>query len=204
MTSSNQRTIHVAFIGETGAGKSSIVNLLTGKEIAQVNNDREPCTIKAAAEYKVVKADTIYHIWDTRGLNLGKEPGKVSFARMGQKLGFIHNAESELKKLLHDQTPDLVLLCIDARKISISDHWSMYGDIFASLRKRMKVAVVVTRLEDLQGSAWKERYEAMARGVFWEFPGASMIEGVPKFEELDDQDLKDCRDRILTLISKSC
>jgi len=202
---SGHRTIHVALIGVTGVGKSSIVNVLTGKAIAQVDNGVKPCTTKAKG-YEVVKADTTYCIWDTRGLNEGKELEKGSLASswMGQLLGF--DAESKLKKLLHDKNPDLALLCVDAKKTGNSDHWSIYDNIFANLPERMKVAVVVTRLRggDLQDSTWKERCEANARGVFKEFPGASMIEGVPEFNKLDDQEVKDSRDRILTLISESC
>jgi predicted GTPase len=182
------------------------VNVLKGNEIAEVNNDVRPCTTRTM-QYEVVEGGTRYCIWDTRGLNEGSEkvalPIRVlKFARI------LPDSERELKSFLRGKNPrvSLVLLCIDAKKIRVNVHWKIYNKIYADFcEKGLKVAVVVTQMgeRDFRGLDWKRTCELTATGVVDEFPDAKLMEAVPSFEELDDPSVKDCRDRILRLISNA-
>ncbi|KAH0833073.1 P-loop containing nucleoside triphosphate hydrolase protein [Lanmaoa asiatica] len=204
---SNQRTLHVALVGMTGVGKSTLVNVLKGEEKAEVNNNVRPCTTRTI-QYEVVEGGTRYYIWDTRGLNEASEQAAVP-TRFLRFVGIVPNAERELKKLLRGEDPrvNLVLLCIDAKKIRVKDHWKNYNKIYADLcERKLKVAVVVTQMgeRDFRGTEWKRTCEVTAKGVVEEFPDARLMEAVPKFEELDDPRLKECKSRILGLISNVC
>ena len=201
-------TVHVALVGNTGVGKSTLVNVLKGRKIAEVNNNVRPCTTRTM-QHEVVAGDTRYCIWDTRGLNEGSE--KAALHTRALKLArIIPDAERELKKFLRGNNPgvNLVLLCIDARKIRVNVHWKIYNKIYADFcEKGLKVAVVVTQMgeRDFKSSEWKRTCELTAAGVVDEFPDVKLMEAVPMFdsEELDDPSVKDCRGRILRLISNA-
>ncbi|KAF8843721.1 hypothetical protein BDN67DRAFT_113856 [Paxillus ammoniavirescens] len=136
-------TINVAVVGITGAGKSTLVNVLKGSHDAEANNDVEPCTIKTTP-YEVVEAEATYRIWDTRGLH---EPSQEAATTPLQRfLNFFRispDADHQLKKFLRGTDPkiNLVLLCIDGSKIAVKTHWKVYTKVHV---KRIKVAVVVT------------------------------------------------------------
>lgn len=206
---SNQRTVHVALVGTTGVGKSTLVNVLKGEEIAEVNNDVRPCT-SHAMQYEVVEGGTKYCIWDTRGLN---EASEAILTRALKFCRLIPDADRELKKLLRGDDPrfNLVLLCVDAKKIRVHVHWKIYNLIYADFcERKLKVAVVATQmgerlgLGDFRGPGWKRTCKETARGVAEEFPDERLMEAVPNFDELDDPNVKECKSRILALISNAC
>lgn len=181
--------------------------MLKGEEIAEVNNNVIPCTTRTTP-YEVVEGDTTYCIWDTRGLNEGSEKAALH-TRMLRLARILPDADRELKKFLRGKNPrvNLVLLCIDAKKIRVSLHWKIYNKIYVDFcEKGLKVAVVVTQMgeNDFGGSEWKRTCERMATGIVEEFPDAKLVEAVPTFEEFEDPSVKDCRGRILRLISSAC
>lgn len=182
------------------------MNVLKGEEIAEVNNNVRPCTARTT-EYYVVDGGARYCIWDTRGLNEGSEKAALPM-RLLRRAGILPDADYELKKFLRGRSPrmNLVLLCIDAKKIRVKVHWKIYNKIYVDFcQKGLRVAVVVMQMgeRDLRG-LWKTTCKDMAAGVVEDFPDARFMEAVPKFEELSDRSVKDCRGRILRLISNAC
>lgn len=199
-------TRHIALVGITGVGKSTLVNVLQGNEVAEVNNNVRPCTTRAM-KYELVEGGTRYCIWDTRGLSEASEPEAIQ-KRMLKFCRIIPDAERELKNLLLGGNPrfNLVLLCVDAKKIRVPVHWKLYNLIYAEFcKRRLKVAVVVTQLgePDPRGSEWKRICENAAKGVVEQFPDRTLMEAVPKFEELDEPEVTECKKRILTLITNA-
>ncbi|KIK91380.1 hypothetical protein PAXRUDRAFT_830900 [Paxillus rubicundulus Ve08.2h10] len=190
-------SINVALVGMTGVGKSTLVNILKGSEVAEVNNDSKPCTLGATC-YEVVESGTTYHIWDTRGLN------EASWRRFNWFPWVSLDANAQLKNLLsggQKGSPeiDLVLLCVGGEKIGIQAHWEAYTKIPTSI----KVAVVVTRMGDIGSSQWRQTCKDTAKLKGIELD-TNVMEGVPKFRDLQEQKARDCRDKILALISRCC
>lgn len=205
MKPSIQRTINVALVGVTGVGKSTLVNVLKGEKKAEESNNVRPCTTRSTP-YEVVEGDTRYCVWDTRGLNEASEQTGIS-TRLRRFI--IPDAEDKVKKLLHGSNPkvNLVLLCIDAKKIRAKDNWKIYDKIYSDFcKKRLKVAVVVMQIgeRDFGGSEWKRVCAVTATQVVEEFPDAGLMEAVPIFENLSDPIVNECKSRILGLISNAC
>ena len=117
--------MHVALVGMTGVGKSTLVNVLKGEEVAKADNNVKPCTTQAM-KYELVERGIEYRIWDTRGLN---EASEGALVRLGKFCRILPDADRELKKLLRGNDPrfNLVLLCIDAKKIRVNVHWKVYN-----------------------------------------------------------------------------
>ncbi|KAH7888530.1 hypothetical protein F5I97DRAFT_1853337 [Phlebopus sp. FC_14] len=61
---------NVIIFGETGAGKSSVINLLAGKEVAKVANTARGCTFQYTS-YPIDICGSEYSVYDTSGLNEG-------------------------------------------------------------------------------------------------------------------------------------
>lgn len=199
--------MNVAIVGNTGVGKSTLVNVLKGERIAAVDNNVRPCTTRTMS-YDVVEGGTRYRIWDTRGLNEGSEKS-APITGLLRLLGVLPDAEREVRKFLRGRNPSVnfVLLCIDARKIKVEVHWKIYNKIYVDFCERgVKVAVVVMQLgeRDIRSSEWKRTCQVTSGGIVDNFPDARWMEAVPRFDELSDPSVKDCRGRILRLISDAC
>ncbi|KIJ18959.1 hypothetical protein PAXINDRAFT_166876 [Paxillus involutus ATCC 200175] len=185
-------SINVALVGMTGVGKSTLINILKGSEVAEANNDVKPCTLKATC-YEVGDSETgTYHIWDTRGLNeaSSKRPGLLSWV--------FNDANAQLKNVLSDKNINVVLLCIEWEKIGIAAH----REVHTKIPTDIKVAVVVTRMgKELEDIEWKETCKGTAGPKQVVFD-TNLMEGVPTFKNLQEQKMKVCRGKILALISR--
>src|SRR6266567_3973310 len=71
-----QNTTHnIILFGEAGSGKSSLVNMIVGDDVAKVSGFAEGCTFKNDA-YEATIRDRRFVIYDTAGLNEGDQ-GRV-------------------------------------------------------------------------------------------------------------------------------
>jgi len=66
---------NIIVFGEGGCGKSSIVNMIVGKDVAKASSSLEGCTFENDA-YNAIIEDKRYVLYDTAGLNEGKK-GRV-------------------------------------------------------------------------------------------------------------------------------
>ena len=199
----NGPTKHVALVGVTGVGKSTIVNVLTGSNRANVTNDVTPCTVRPD-RYDIEEEGINYTLWDTRGLNEATEQEATGpIARFLRLLRVVPDADHDLRKFLRGKNPKihLIVFCIEAKKIRVDAQWKNYDKIYAKFcKRRIKVAVVVTRLDwNIRNTDWKATCEGMAREVVGESLDARLVEAVPTFERLEDT--RDCRSKILRLVS---
>ncbi|KIK77427.1 hypothetical protein PAXRUDRAFT_102218, partial [Paxillus rubicundulus Ve08.2h10] len=137
---------HVVIFGETGVGKSSLVNLVAGKVVSATSSGAVGCTL----EYKQHVLDLgdpsqRFAIWDTAGLDEGTH-GTVP----------AETAETYLKQLLRDLGRtggiDLLVYCVRGTRVRSALLWNY--DLFYSAicRKKVPIAIVVTGLENQAGS----------------------------------------------------
>ena len=90
----NPRPLRVVFVGRTGAGKSSVINALAGKYLAEVS-DPAPGQQKAE-KYNIYDGDRVlFEVVDTRGIADAKA-----------------DAEAELENSMNGFQPDIMMLAI--------------------------------------------------------------------------------------------
>ncbi|KAG8216709.1 P-loop containing nucleoside triphosphate hydrolase protein [Butyriboletus roseoflavus] len=104
-TPASTRPKTVVIFGETGVGKSSVINLMAGAEVAATSANLEGCTMHATEYSFSLPGERSFRVYDTVGLN-EPEMGVNTF------FGAIEKAHQLITSLHHAGGIDLLLFCI--------------------------------------------------------------------------------------------
>ena len=146
---------NVIIFGETGAGKSSLVNLIAGKDLAEMSSRAIGCTFQSA-QFTVNIGDKKFDLHDTAGLDEGQS-GTVTK----------HDAIVQCYKLLRKlhNGVSLLIFCMRAPRIKEScvQNWKLFRDIIC--QKEIPVILAVTGLENLESMDdwWTENKDHFRR-----------------------------------------
>ena len=146
---------NVLIVGETGVGKSSVVNLIAGEPLATVHSGAGACTMEATS-YDIILPDDqglSHHIrlFDTVGLN---EPQ----FRKTDYLTAIEKANTLICQLQRTGGIRLLLFCIRGGRITavMQNNYRLFCDILC--QNKVPVAFVITGLEnEVSMEGWWER-----------------------------------------------
>ena len=143
---------NIVIFGESGSGKSSLVNLITGSPDAKVSPDAEGCTTQFK-KYTFSGQDAAqYYLWDTPGLN---EPR----SKMKDQTPAIAECYSLVRYLADHGGANLLVYCISGVKdvqvpsvppSTLQSHYRLFHEIFSP---GVPLIIVVTHLDS------KERRE---------------------------------------------
>ncbi len=131
-------------IGRSGHGKSSVINLLANKHVAEVG-DVKPTT-KETISYEIIFKDT-YSTWtvfDTRGIFESTHPdGTLS-----------HDTVDLLKNDLVKHNPDVIMHVISAPEVrNLSKDMEVFREISLNIKKELNTSipttVVLTKVDTL-------------------------------------------------------
>ncbi|KAF9230626.1 P-loop containing nucleoside triphosphate hydrolase protein, partial [Melanogaster broomeanus] len=141
---------NVIVFGETGVGKSSVVNLIAGKEVAKVSSSVDGCTM-SSTPYPVVLSDRKICIFDTVGL---EEP------QMGVNgyLAAIEKAYRLIQSLGKAGGVHLLLFCMRGGRITATaqSNYRLFCEFLCN--KQVPIALVFTGLEkEERMEDWWER-----------------------------------------------
>ena len=130
---------NVIVFGETGVGKSSLINMIAGVPCAAVSSAAVGCTFESFP-YDVELSSRKFRLWDTVGLNEG-EQGTISADRAIESL-------QELVSNLQYEGVSLLVYCI--RGSRLRDIVKINYDLFYKMicASKVPVVVVVTGLEN--------------------------------------------------------
>ncbi|KAF9219346.1 hypothetical protein BS17DRAFT_427950 [Gyrodon lividus] len=135
---------NVVLFGESGVGKSSIINTIVGRAVAETHNLVQGCTRQCAPHTVALDSRTEIKLWDTVGLDEGTD-GSIP----------LFQARQMLKEFLQRQHStsggiDLLLCCVRAGRMKTAD-FERYKFVYEEVcRKTIPVAIVVTGLENYQ------------------------------------------------------
>ncbi|KAF8441760.1 P-loop containing nucleoside triphosphate hydrolase protein [Boletus edulis BED1] len=133
------KDLHVLLFGETGVGKSSLINLLAGWQIASVSPDSAPCTLDSS-EYQFQLGSTTIRLWDTVGL---EEPERGPHGYVGA----IEKAVQLIRRLSATGGISLFLFCIRGNRITATtqSNYRLFYEVLG--KKEVPIALAVTHLE---------------------------------------------------------
>ncbi|KAG6333246.1 hypothetical protein ID866_5841 [Astraeus odoratus] len=132
--------LNLILFGETGVGKSSIINLISGKRIADVSGGAEGCTM-SSTEHEIKFGAYRFRIWDTIGLD---EPatGVNGFFTAIQKAYELINKVSEAGGI------NLLLFCVRGGRITmtVQSNYRLFYEVLCE--RNVPVGLVITHLEN--------------------------------------------------------
>src|SRR5258707_14141267 len=133
---------NIIIFGESGCGKSSIVNMIAGRETAKVSNSAIGCTFKHECHEASI-GDIHFNIYDTAGLNEG-EQGRVPHWQA------VHQLYTLIRTL---DGVSLLIYCMRGRiKENARANWILFSEVLCA--KKVPIIAVETGLEnvdDLEG-----------------------------------------------------
>ncbi|KAF8553104.1 hypothetical protein OG21DRAFT_1497956 [Imleria badia] len=187
---------NVIVFGETGVGKSSIINLIAGQKLAHTSNDALGCTFRHE-RHRIMLDKMPCALWDTTGLDEGTE-GTVP-ARQAE-----NNLRDLMQGLQCSGGIHLVIYCI--RGFRLTKSLKRNYDLFyvTVCRKKVPVALVVTGLEYEQGDmeTWWTRNEAELRQNGMRFDAHACVTTVDLNDHLMQQRRSDSRTLLRELVIK--
>ena len=132
-------TPNVIIFGETGVGKSSLINMIAPTASAAVSNAAIGCTFESVP-YDAELSDRKYRLWDTAGLNEG-EQGNVSADRAIESL-------EELVQSLKDGGVSLLVYCIRGSRLRdiVKINYELFHKTICG--GKVPIVVVITGLEN--------------------------------------------------------
>jgi GTPase SAR1 family protein len=143
---------NIVLFGQSGVGKSSIVNLIAGEERAKTSPGTERCTMRWE-EHCIDFDGCTYKVFDTVGL---EEP------QLGTKeyLETIANAYDLIKTLKQAGGIHLLLFCVRAGRFTstVRRNYQLFYEWFCE--KKVPIVLVLTGLEREQNMEdWWTKYE---------------------------------------------
>ncbi|KAG2141686.1 P-loop containing nucleoside triphosphate hydrolase protein [Suillus bovinus] len=166
---------NIVLFGETGSGKSSIINIIAQKQVAKTSNDAHGCT-STAQRYPVEISGQQFILVDTAGLYFGNAD-TVPVAK----------AEKQLKSLLRELMSSrpggisLLVYCMHST-ISPGALVKAYNKFYSEIcQKKVPIVIVVTGLEkEAHMDSWwdtnRDKFEGLCLAdhacvtALWEHP----------------------------------
>jgi predicted GTPase len=149
---------NVVIFGETGAGKSSLVNLMAGKNVADTCCGIETCTTHWK-EYSLDFGGETFKVFDTVGLD---EP------QLGipQYFDAVKNAYDLIQKLEREGGIDLLLFCMPAGRLKVMHQRNYQLFRHFVCYKKVPIVLAITNLErerENMESWWTRNQEAFRK-----------------------------------------
>ncbi|KAF9219587.1 hypothetical protein BS17DRAFT_384243 [Gyrodon lividus] len=138
--------VNVILFGETGVGKSAVVNLLCGCSVARISTDVDGCTLASSA-FALSLHSKFVCVYDTVGL--GQPTGGLPAVEEAYKL---------VRSLSKAGGIHLLVFCLRAGRITASEKRNY--DLFVNIlcRRKVPVVLVFTGLErEIRMEDWWER-----------------------------------------------
>ncbi|KAF8121739.1 hypothetical protein EV363DRAFT_1362128 [Boletus edulis] len=163
------RSINILLAGQTGVGRSTLINMITGA----ANGSTQGCQAPLQVDGETLECS----LWDTRGLDEAVDHPNVMdtaatwLRQQGFGLFSKRQPERDLRDIcrkrvssLDDEEqslsgPIVVLMwCIHASKIDVPIHWQHFRKVYIEYcNRRVKPVIVITQMTPGFATEWEER-----------------------------------------------
>ncbi|KAG5638125.1 hypothetical protein H0H81_001728 [Sphagnurus paluster] len=128
---------NVILFGESGSGKSSIVNMLAQRPCAQTSSSVKGCTF-IANSYPIEILGTTFNIYDTAGLDEGDQGNVPKKEAIVQLLRLLKSLDTGVS---------LLVFCMRGPRIKESAHrnWRLFHEVIC--RRKVPIVLAVTGIE---------------------------------------------------------
>lgn len=180
--------LNVILFGQTGSGKSSLVNLMAGQPVAKVSSGAEGCTL-SFERYPFMVNGRDVQIWDTVGLD---EPD-MEFESIEQAYRLIRDWET------HGGV-DLLVFCVRAPRITATSQANYRLFYEALCKSQVPIALAMTHLEQEEDMEdWWTRNADRLEQLGLKFAAHVCVTGLPTHDKYQES-----RRRVWDLLQAHC
>jgi GTP-binding protein EngB required for normal cell division len=197
------RARNVVIFGESGSGKSSVINALAQNQVAATSSSAAGCTFRYQ-KHEVELSGERFVLFDTVGLDEGTA-GTVPAAEAEA------NLKSLLRELMSPGSNGIGLLVYCVRSVRVSRALLRNYNLFYSAicRKKVPIVVIVTGLENQEPdmeSWWNANGREFKRcGMHFEDHACvTTLRKHPGIPDVFTQRITDSRENLRTLILNNC
>ncbi|KAG1802526.1 P-loop containing nucleoside triphosphate hydrolase protein [Suillus subaureus] len=186
---------NIVLFGASGVGKSSIVNLVAGEEVAKASLSLDPCTLHWK-DYTIDFDGVSYKVFDTVGL----EDPQLG---MNEYLDSAVNAYTLVKELDRQGGIDLLLYCIRAgrKTAALQSNYRLFHEFLCE--KKVPIVLVITNLErEERMEDWWEREHANFDKYEIKVAGHACITAINGLDSKHKQLYKESRLKICELVKR--
>ncbi|KAG2140960.1 P-loop containing nucleoside triphosphate hydrolase protein [Suillus bovinus] len=190
-----RKTKNIVLFGEAGAGKSSVVNLMAGKEVAKTSLSMQRCTLHWQ-DYVIDFDGESYKVFDTLGI-------EESGLEMKEYLAAVANAYRFIKALDAEGGVDLLLFCIRAGRFTaaLQSNYRFFHEFLCD--KKVPIVLAITNLErEERMEDWWEREHSIFTEYQIHVADHACITAV-KLEGVRQQLYAESRDAIRRLVKEN-
>ena len=134
---------NVIIFGETGVGKSSVINLMAGSDVAETSSNLEGCTLQAT-EYSFTLSNPkmLLRVFDTVGL----EESEIDVEPF---IGALEKVQKLITSLRNAGGVDLILFCVKGGRFTaaMERDYHLVSEVLCN--NRVPLALVITNLESV-------------------------------------------------------
>ena len=169
--------IDVIFVGMTGVGKSSLINMIMGvsdgsKAAAKVSHEPHPCTTQTTSHAYLLETGIRCQLWDTRGFDETVDT-RASMTKILDKIRQLASQRArESKDALRNRTRvaiPILVWCMDVSKIDVTAHWQQFHRVYVEYCDRKVIPVLVITRGLPRQNGWelrcREQLEQLDLGV---------------------------------------
>ncbi|KAF9236683.1 P-loop containing nucleoside triphosphate hydrolase protein [Melanogaster broomeanus] len=191
--------MNVVIVGEHGIGKSSIINLIAGRNVAKASNDSGACTLEVES-YTVSIDGQDFTLWDTPGL----EEGSATLVNTR----FSDTMLKSLQQFDGLGGIDLLVYCMHGSRAKTA-LLNNYKAIRSLVPSTTPIVAVITRLERYQGCMenWWSNNAAELSNFGMKFADHACITALPNSSTLSPafrERLAHSQSAVRNLIRRSC
>jgi len=159
--------IDIVLLGETGVGKSSLINLIVGKNVAAVSPDTVACTMTVNVHTFEEKGRT-FHLYDTPGLvdpQMGVEDFVDPIVTIQRKIRSIGNGKG----------PHLLLFCIDSSRPTTALQRNYHLLCKMICGGKISAALAITKLAGQDADQWWDQHKVTIREFGIDCPYVGLV-----------------------------
>ncbi|KAG6824926.1 hypothetical protein H0H92_005381, partial [Tricholoma furcatifolium] len=145
---------NIIIFGETGSGKSSIVNMLAERDVALVNGGAKGVTFSSQS-YLVHIGGTPYRVYDTAGLDEPRNGGSVPKV---DAIKHLYRLLQFLNDDLNGHGISLLVFCIRAPRIreTTQKNWRLFHEIICHGQVPIVLAITGLEHEENMDKWWED------------------------------------------------
>lgn len=193
---------NIVIFGQTGTGKSSIINAIAREQLAGTSNDAAGCT-SGYKRHPVTISGQRFVLFDTAGLGEGPA-GTVPDKEAKRQL------KSLLRQLMNSRSPSDgigLLVCCVSRTTTLSTIVQAYNTFYAGVcKKKIPIVIVITGLEQEPNmeSWWDQNKDKLKSMHFTGHACVTALQEHPGNSEDFTRRIAESRDILSNLLVGNC